>query len=194
MKYLFISPHVDDSDLACGATIASLVERGHDVDVITLSTNYENINLNFEWAESMIKLGVAPIFANHFPTRFFNKHYDKILQYLFSFKKYDFVFSPSSKDFHIDHSTVGLACERVFKNDNLITYQHNWNTRNIEMNYFVELEKRHIEKKIEALSCYKSQQHRNYMSPDYIMANAINTGAMIGVKYAEGFNLVNMVV
>ena len=193
MKYLFISSHVDDSDLACGATMADLIERGHEIHVLTLSTVYEGVDLLSEWVDSMKVLGVHSTFAMGFKTRHFHESYDEILQSLFSFKGYDFIFAPSAEDFHSDHSTVGRACERVFKNDNLITYQHPWNSRELKYNYFVQLEKRHIDKKIEALACYKSQAHRNYMNPDYILANAVNTGAMVGLKYAECFNVVNMI-
>jgi len=196
MKYLIIAPHTDDESIACGGTIASLLERGHTVDVITLSCIYDKVNLSLEWVAAMDVLGVTSYRKADFTTRQFYKQYDDILQYLYPYTagEYDFIFAPNSIDAHSDHSTVGRACERVFKNDSLITYQHNWNSRTIEMNYFVELEKRHIEKKIEALACYKSQQHRSYFNKDYIYANALNTGVMCGLKYSEGFKSINLIV
>jgi len=194
MKYLFISAHMDDCELACGGTMVSLIERGHTVNVITLSCIYEEKNLSIEWVKSMDKLGVDHYSKMNFKTRYFNTQHDEILQYLFKVEKYDFIFAPSSADAHMDHSTVGRICERVFKNENLITYQHIWNSRETKSNLFVELEKHHIQKKIEALACYKSQAHKSYMNPEYIWANAINNGVQCGVKYAESYNVFNIII
>ncbi len=194
-KYLFISPHLDDSELAAGGTIARMKEEGHKITVVTLSTIYEGVNLSLEWISSMNTLMVDHCIQQDFKTRFFDTQHDAILQYLFTIQKdgYDFVFAPSSVDFHSDHSTVGRICERVFKHVNLVSYTHPWNTRGVTQNYFIQLKEKHISKKTDVLSCYKSQLKRNYFDEDYTYAEAKRTGVICGSEYAEGFQVVNFI-
>ncbi len=47
-------------------------------------------------------------------------------------------------------------------------YEIPWNNLNFNHQAYVRLEARHVQKKVEALACYKSQQHRNYVREDYI--------------------------
>jgi len=46
-------------------------------------------------------------------------------------------------------------------------------------------------KKLEAMACYKSQQHRPYFERQFTYSRALLAGAKIGVKYAEPFRIVN---
>ena len=192
MKYLFIGAHVDDAELSCGGFISKLIEEKNHVRVITLSQIYQNQNLLPEWFNSMDILGVDYLGHYLFKTREFYKDHNEILQELFSHNHYDFIVSPSALDVHSDHSVVGHCAKRAFKTKNLITYTGDWNRRTITHNYFVKLKKGHIEQKIKGLACYESQQHRLYMNPDYIWANARNMGVMAGCEFAEGFEVVNL--
>lgn len=197
MKYLFISPHTDDVELSCGGFISKLKEN-HHVGVITLSQVYSHptlkkVNTLQEWKESVLfNLKVDYAHDYDFTTREFYKEQDEILQTLFGYDYYDFIIAPDPKDLHSDHSIVGHCAQRAFKNKNLLTYKATWNGRDHRHNYFVKLEKRHIETKIKALSCYESQKFRSYMHPDYIWANARNMGVMAGCEFAEGFEVVNL--
>ncbi len=196
MKYLFIEAHLDDNILACGGTISRLKEQGHHITCITLSHIYGGIDLTDEWIKAMELLNVDSFDKRNFDTRFFNAQYDNILQYLFQVQKqnYDFIFTHSATCVHSDHSTVGKACVRVFKHDNLITYQHPWNTRELKQNYFVKLLEKHISKKTTALECYKSQSKRTYFEEDFIYAEVKRTGIICNSEYAEGFYAVNLIV
>lgn len=194
-RYLFISTHVDDAELSCGATIAKLLEQGNHVTVLTFSCVYEVGNLSLEWVKSMESLNVSTYQKNDFKIRLFHQNSNDILQRLFLVKEneYNFIFAPSSEDFHSDHATVGRCAERVFKHSNLITYTGDWNTRTKKTNYFVRVEQSHVGQKIKALSCYESQKEKPYMHPDYIWANALNNGVMCGSEYAESFYAINLI-
>jgi hypothetical protein len=58
----------------------------------------------------------------------------------------------------------------------------------------MKLEKKHIEKKINALSCYESQGKRDYMSSDFILSLARTRGVQIGTAYAEAFEVVRLII
>ena len=55
------------------------------------------------------------------------------------------------------------------------------------------LETAQIEKKVDALGCYASQQHRNYANADYIWNLARTRGINIGRELAEVFEVYRIV-
>jgi hypothetical protein len=50
-----------------------------------------------------------------------------------------------------------------------------------------------VERKVAALACYASQQHRNYANPDYIWNLARTHGITIGRELAEVFEVYRVV-
>lgn len=191
MKYLFIGSHIDDVELCAGGFLIRQLSLGHECTVVSLSHKYNGISLMHEWSDSMNTIKPDSVWIKDFKTRRFHESRQNILDYLCTLKGYDFVVTHSAKDFHQDHAVVGDESLRAFKHCNLLTYQGEWNQRTFHKNYFVELFKNNVEKKIKALSCYKSQSEKPYMHPDYTWANALNNGVIAGCKYAEGFELIN---
>ena len=57
---------------------------------------------------------------------------------------------------------------RAFKNTDIISYEQPWNLLIQKAQLFVTLEKRHIDKKIKAISCYQSQQERSYSDKEFL--------------------------
>ncbi len=203
-KILFIGAHTDDVELSCGGTINKLIDQlsdyggmENDINVLTLSRIYSGVDLEPEWSNSMLSFGdEMSARLLDFETRNFNKSRQEILQYFYDLQKkeeFETVFTHSPFDLNQDHSIVGQESIRAFKHTNLITYCADWNTRDFTRNYFVKLEAKHIQKKIEALACYKSQVNRKYMNPDYTWANALNIGVICNTKYAESFQAINLI-
>jgi hypothetical protein len=58
----------------------------------------------------------------------------------------------------------------------------------------VVLEKRHMEKKIDALKCYESQQHRTYLTESAIWGIAGLRGTQLEGGYAESFEVLRWIV
>ena len=193
MKYLFIGAHVDDVELCAGGFLIRQLSLGHECTVISLSSQYNGVSLIHEWLESMNVIKPDFCWIKDFRTRYFAESRQQILEYLCTLKDFDYVVTHSAKDTHQDHKVVGEESLRAFKNSNLITYSGEWNNRNINKTYFIELFKDNVTQKIEALKRYQSQVHRPYMHPDYIWSNAMNNGIICGTKYAEAFELINMV-
>ena len=99
------------------------------------------------------------------------------------------MFIPSLNDIHQDHSTVAMEGLRAYKNTSILCYEVPWNNLNFNTQCFISLEKRHIEKKIDALSCYKSQMQKPYASSDFIYSLAKTRGTQINEKYSEVFEV-----
>ena len=83
---------------------------------------------------------------------------------------------------------------RAFKHTTILAYELPWNNITFSTQAFVCLDKRHIDRKIEALKAYKSQEDRFYANPEFISSWARTRGTQIGVKYAETFEVIRWVI
>ena len=101
---------------------------------------------------------------------------------------------PSLNDIHQDHKTIAEEGLRAFKNRTVLGYELIWNNLKFNTDCFVSLDKNDIEKKVEALSKYKTQEGREYMSKEFIFALAKARGIQIGVEYAESFEVIRWII
>jgi len=84
---------------------------------------------------------------------------------------------------------------RAFKkNSSIWGYEHPWNNLTFTTDIFLKLENRHIEKKMEALKSYKSQDFRTYFDEKYIRALAYTRGTQVDFTYAETFELLRLLI
>ena len=58
---------------------------------------------------------------------------------------------------------------------------------------YVALEQRHLERKVAALGCYASQQHRNYANEEYIRNLARTNGINVNRETAEVFQVYGVI-
>lgn len=190
MKYLFIGAHPDDTDLSCGGTMAKLSEEGHKVRSIALSMCDSALLDEFPEAAKILAIKES---IHNFTVRTIHTQRGQLADYFFERRdKYDFVFTHSLTDRHLDHKTVAEESVRIF-NGNVLSYIQPLNGNEYN-DYFVELSEEQLEKKIQALACYKSQAHRPYMDPEFIRAWARYNGIKCGKKYAEGFQTQRLIV
>jgi len=73
-------------------------------------------------------------------------------------------------------------------------YELPWNNLNFTNNCHIKLEREHIEAKMNALACYKSQASRNYMNEEYFFGLAKTRGIQINSNYAEAFELIRWII
>jgi N-acetylglucosamine malate deacetylase 1 len=83
---------------------------------------------------------------------------------------------------------------RAYKNTTILSYEMLWNNLSITTSAFVILEERHVQKKIDALACYKTQNFRHYANSEFVWSLARTRGAQVAQKYAEVFQLVRLVI
>jgi LmbE family N-acetylglucosaminyl deacetylase len=204
-KVLVLAPHTDDGEFGCGGTIAKLAEEGKQVYYAAFSpceqsvlNGYPKDILVKEVKEATRTLGIKPdnLFIYKYPVRLFPQNRQKILEDLIKLKKNinpDLVFSPSLHDIHQDHLVIAKESLRAFRDTNLLGYEALWNNITFEARCLISLEKRHIEKKIKALNCYQSQQHRFAFRKDFILSWAKTRGGQIRKEYAEAFEIIRLV-
>jgi LmbE family N-acetylglucosaminyl deacetylase len=200
-KLLLVGAHPDDIEFGAGGTVARFVSEGMEVKALvfsncaqTLGESSEPDALITECKMAMSMLDVRQEDLNFFdiPVRNFPEHRQEVLQILIEQARSwqpDLVLYPNSDDVHQDHSTVGKEIERALKHSTLWSYELPWNNQKSDAQGFVELSQNFVDKKIAAISQYKSQSSRFYAAPERITAHLISRGSQIEVPYAEMFSI-----
>ena len=205
-RVLVLAPHTDDGEFGCGGTMARLVDGGADVRYVAFSIATKSLPDGFapdtlarEVREATAELGIpeSHLTVHDFEVRTFPERRQDILELLISlWEEYrpDAVFQPSLHDVHQDHQVVAAEGLRAFKRTTVLGYEIPWNNFNFEYQAYFELERSHLERKVAALACYASQQHRKYADPEYIWNLARTNGINVGREFAEVFQVYRVVV
>ncbi len=206
-KVLILSPHPDDGEFGAGGSISQFIERGKEIHYVAFShceasvpSGFPLNALQIECNEATKILGIKPenLILLDYEVRTFPLHRQEILEDMIKLAdkiKPDLVLVPSSNDTHQDHDTIHREALRAFKKISSIWgYEHPWNNLTFTTDIFVKLEERHIKRKIEALSQYRSQDFRTYFDEQYIRALAYTRGVQTDFTYAETFELVRLLI
>jgi N-acetylglucosamine malate deacetylase 1 len=205
-RALVLAPHTDDGEFGCGATIARLVEDGAEVHYTAFSSASRSLPAGFphdtllhEVRAATAELGVPAqhLTVHDFEVRTFPTVRQEILEILVAANgalQPDLVLMPSMGDIHQDHETIAREGLRAFKRTTLLGYEIPWNCFEFRQQAYVSLEQRHLERKVAALRCYESQQHRNYANEEYIRNVARTRGIESGRELAEVFEVYRWIV
>jgi LmbE family N-acetylglucosaminyl deacetylase len=205
-RIMILAPHTDDGEFGCGGTIAKMIEGKKEVFYVAFSHAEKSVPKGFandvlvsEMREATKLLGIPDqnVITFDYSVRDFPLHRQDILEnmvYLERQIKPDMILLPSINDTHQDHLTVAQEGFRAFKKNTMLGYEIPWNNLTFNTTCFVFLERRHVEKKVEALKCYKSQLDRAYANEDFIYSLATARGTQIGATYAEAFDLMRWVI
>ena len=203
---LIVAPHTDDGEFGCGGSIANFIEEGRDVYYVAFSTAEESVPeglpkniLETEVREATRRLGIPPenLFIFKYQVRKLNYVRQDILEDLIVIKNKinpELVFTPTQNDLHQDHDTVACECMRAFKQVSILGYELPWNNITFHTHAFIRLDAEHIDRKVEALSAYESQQHRQYATDRFVRSLAHTRGVQIGTEYAEAFEVIRWVI
>ncbi len=205
-KVLILSPHTDDGEFGCGATITKLIEDGSEVYYAAFSACEQSVLPEFpkdiltkEVKAATQILGIKPenLILFKYDVRTFNYHRQAILDDIIKLKNEiqpDLVFTPSVNDIHQDHATISNEAVRAFKFTSILCYELPWNNFNFTTTCFFKLSENHVLSKVNALKEYKSQAHRSYADEDFIRSLARIRGVQIGAQYAEVFEMVRWII
>ena len=207
-KVLILSPHTDDAELGAGGTIQKYIEQKKNILWVVFSTAEESVpkklpknTLEKEFLKVAKKLNLSKnqIQINKFHVRKLHEKRQEVLELLIKIRnsfRPDLVIGPSLNDFHQDHVVVSTEMVRAFKtHSSIISYELPWNNVTFNTQYFEKLTKEQINKKVDILSCYKSQviKNRNYFDKDFIFGLARTRGVQINTDYAESFEVIRWI-
>ena len=202
---LALAAHPDDIEFSCGASIKKFIDEGKQIVYIVLSPCKKSLPQNShpnklydELTKSMQHLGLPSknIIKYDFPVREFPAFRQAILEEFIKLKKEykpDLVLLPNNNDIHQDHSVVREEGKRAFKNSSILGYELPWNNFQMHQNFFIRIEKKHIDAKLKAIKEYKTQAHRYYNTEDFFYNLATVRGVQINVPYAETFELIRWI-
>jgi LmbE family N-acetylglucosaminyl deacetylase len=205
-KILVLSPHTDDGELGCGGSIAKFIEEGKEVFYVAFSACEKSVPDGFpkdilkkEVKEATAVLGISNsnLMLFDFEVRKFPSFRQEILDTLIKIRNEinpDIVFTPSSFDTHQDHRVVMEETLRAFKGSTILGYEQPWNNITFDTTAFIPLEEKHLDLKISALMCYKSQMGRSYFNRDFIESLARTRGVQINAEYAEAFEVIRWII
>lgn len=204
-KILILAPHTDDGELGCGGTIAKFCKEGKEVFYTafclcskSLPASFSANTLETECKNATAKLGIpsSHLILFNYEVRELPASRQQILEELLQLNKQirpDLVLLPAASDVHQDHQVIHQEGLRAFKNTSFAGYELPWNNYSFRTNFFMKLTKQEIDTKIEALSQYRSQSHRNYMNPDFIRSLAKVRGVQCENSYAEAFEIYKLI-
>ena len=204
-RILVLAPHPDDGEFGAGATLNKLSAAGARIHYVAFSPCVKSLpegsapnRLFAELNQAASRLGIAAddIHLLDYPVRDFPDHRQSILEKLILIRKEfapQLVFLPNSTDIHQDHQVIHQEGLRAFKHSSILGYELPWNNLDCKTNFHVKLSKADMNAKFEALSCYKSQEGRNYLSEEFINGLARVRGTQVNTEYAEAFECVRWV-
>jgi LmbE family N-acetylglucosaminyl deacetylase len=204
-RVLVLAPHTDDGEFGCGGTIARLLDAGADVRYVAFSIATKSLPAGFppdtlarEVREATARIGIPQdnLTVHDFDVRTFPEHRQEILELLIALWEEwqpEAVLQPSLRDIHQDHQVVAAEGLRAFKRTTILGYEIPWNNFNFDYQAYVALERSHLERKVDALEQYASQQHRKYANAEYIWNLARTRGINVGREYAEVFEAYRIV-
>jgi LmbE family N-acetylglucosaminyl deacetylase len=203
---LVLAPHTDDGEFGCGGSIVYFSNKGYRVIYVAFSAAEQSVIpylprdiLRTEVLLATKVLGVKSddCIVLNFEVRRFPEFRQQILDKMIELGRQfnpDIVFLPSTNDTHQDHQTIAQEGFRAFKRVTMLGYEVPWNNLQFRTNCFIDISEQQLALKIEALSKYESQKHRNYASSEFIRSLAITRGVQIGKQYAESFEVVRWVL
>jgi LmbE family N-acetylglucosaminyl deacetylase len=204
-RALVLAPHTDD-EYGCAGTIARLLREGSDVRYVALSRCEESVPeplpkdiLESECRECAEALGMSAqnvdvwsYRVRHFPA----SRQDILERFVRIAREYspDLVLLPSSSDMHQDHATVSTEGFRAFKHSSIFGYELPQNVISFENSAFVKLTEADLDRKVEALTRYRSQAFRPYAAGEFIRGLAMVRGVQCNARFAEAFEVIRLVV
>jgi len=201
-KVLFLAPHSDD-EVWCAGTIARFVEEGKEVHYAVFSFCEESVPpgyppdvLHRETAESLEVLGISEhTHKYNFQVRCFPERARDIRETAVSLLREispHVVMVPSTYDWHQDHQVITSEARRVFRFCSILGYETALKLIPSEHSCFIKIEERHLQKKLEAAACYKSQDFRKAWED--ITSLARMRGRQVQVEFAEMFEVIRLKV
>jgi len=192
-RVLAVGAHPDDVELGCGATLAKLVDSGHEVRALVLSNGERGGDGGArpeEVSDAGRLLRLAGVEVLSFPDTRLGAHESDLVRaierVLDRFNP-DIVLTHSGHDQHQDHRAVHLATLRAGRrHSSILCYESPSATPEFRPSMFVDVED-HLQVKVAAVAAHRDQRGKPYMAAEQVQGLAMFRGAQAKIRHAEGY-------
>ena len=197
-RILAIGAHPDDLELACGATLAKLIDQGHEVHTMIMShgsSGGDQRTRALEARNGSLYLRAAGISLLDFEDTALRHNEQGMIaaieRVIGEFRP-DVVLTHSAHDQHQDHDAVHKATMRAARRSpSILCYESPSVTRSFSPEFFVDVST-HIDVKVRAIELHRDQRGKPYMTGARARATAAFRGGQARVGFAEGFEVVRL--
>jgi LmbE family N-acetylglucosaminyl deacetylase len=213
-KVLAIGAHPDDVEFGCSGTLRRHVINGDSVTMLVMTSSNvkdaythritRNAELSLKEAESAANLIGAELVVGHFyDTEVpFDGKSVAFIERIVKERQIDTIYTHWDGDTHQDHANTlaaTMAAARLVKN--VLCYEQVPLPRITATypvaNYYVDITP-HLDIKLSACKCHKSQiskfKEQGFDMLDNLEVLARYRGTQAGVRYAEAFNILKIVI
>lgn len=190
---VFIGAHPDDNCMGCGALISRL--KGSEFHCITFTCfdkeRYVEWNNAMDYAQATSRR-IFWFYGSTLPD-----HRYEIRAELERIKREidpDVVFTHSLSSIHQSHLAVAEEVERIMRFRTVFGHAGVKSGPRFVPSFFIEITEKELEEKLKLLSFIEGESSKYFLQSDIIRAVARVNGAKIGVMYAEGFDVIRMVI
>jgi LmbE family N-acetylglucosaminyl deacetylase len=198
LQILAIGAHPDDLEIAAGATLARVFDRGHQVFglVMTHGARGGNAGVRPQEARAGGKfLGFSQVKIMDFTDTHLKEQTNEmvnVIEELIRLVKPDVILTHSIHDVHQDHQAVHEATLRAGRaQSSILCYESPSVTQDFRPTFYVNVNN-YVQVKIESVRIHWDQRDKPYMKEEQIRGKLAFRGGQAKVGYAEGFEVVRM--
>lgn len=195
---LVAAAHPDDLEIACGATIAAFVDRGHDVYAVVMSDGSQGGDAavrRTEAEDAARFLGVTNLTVHSLPDRNLSEHSNAIIGHVeekIIEVNPDLILTHSNHDIHQDHAAVHEAVLRAARNHHsILCFESPSVTKDFKPSVFIDVTGYSDVKNL-AMAAHDSQMKKPYMTRDIVDGTTSFRGRQARCRHAEGFEPVRL--
>lgn len=199
-RILAIGAHPDDLELACGASLARLVDAGHEVHAIVMSHGGVGGDASCRPAEAKAAadfLGLASIRVFDMPDTNFDLVPNTLIGTIEeAIRTVDphVILTHSEHDQHQDHAAVHAATLRAARaHHSILCFESPSVTRNFNPDVFIDVED-YTEVKVTSVLSHRNQAGKPYMTAEVVRGITAFRGRQAKRSHAEGFEAVRLLV
>jgi LmbE family N-acetylglucosaminyl deacetylase len=199
-RVLAIGAHPDDIEIAAGASLARLHDRGYQINGIVMTEGEKGGHSNtrpLEAKKGARFMGLDQLDLHDFTDTRLTE--DGLLMtqvietQIHSFQP-DIILTHSPHDLHQDHQAVFEATLRAARNvrTTILCYESPSVTPEFLPTYFIDA-CGYVDVKIEAVHQHWDQRGKPYMRADLVRSKLAFRGGQAKIEYAEGFEVARMI-
>ncbi|MDW8417716.1 MAG: PIG-L family deacetylase [Bacteroidia bacterium] len=199
-KVLFLGAHLDDIELGAGGTLYTILHQT-SIEVLCVTLAHDRSGkypfLEEEYHKSMDIIGVPKErrWIENFSYRRLHEKRQEVLDLLWRIQEFygpEVVFTHSRRDVHQDHQVVVQEALRAFRKQTILGFEITRSSYEFHPQFIIPLSHEAVQRKKEAISQYKSYEHRYYMQPHIVEAQARYHGLFCMEEYGEGFEVLRI--